>query len=131
RFREAGTSAFVDGDRALEFAGRRKDGSEIQLEVALSTLGDPGSLARRTLAIVRDVTGRRHAEEAASRLAAMVDSSDDALIGKTLDGVITSWNPAAQRLYGYAAEEGVGRSIPVLVPPDRPAEVPEILRRLR
>jgi len=64
-------------------------------------------------------------------LAALVNSSDDAIISKTLDGVITSWNPAAQRLYGYSAEEIVGKSISLLIPADRLDEFDEIMRRLR
>jgi diguanylate cyclase (GGDEF)-like protein/PAS domain S-box-containing protein len=62
---------------------------------------------------------------------AMVESTDDAVIGKTLDGMITSWNPAAARLYGYAAEEVIGKPIALLAPPDRSDEVPGILERLR
>jgi PAS domain S-box-containing protein len=68
--------------------------------------------------------------EMAWRLAAIVESSDDAIIGKTLDGVITSWNSGAERMYGYTSQEIVGRSVSVLVPPDRPDEVPEILQRV-
>jgi two-component system sensor histidine kinase/response regulator len=65
------------------------------------------------------------------QLAAIVESSDDAIIGKTLDGIITSWNRAAERLYGYTAEEAVGQSIDIIVPPDRPDEMPRILDRVR
>jgi PAS domain S-box-containing protein len=63
-------------------------------------------------------------------LAAIVDSSDDAIIGKTLDGTIISWNKGAERIYGYTAEEVIGRPISVLIPPDRPDELPSILARL-
>jgi PAS domain S-box-containing protein len=64
-------------------------------------------------------------------LAAIVDSTDDAVIGKTLDGTIISWNTGAERLYGYSAHEVVGRSISILIPPDRPDELPQIMDRLR
>jgi PAS domain S-box-containing protein len=64
-------------------------------------------------------------------LSAIVDSSDDAIISKTLDGVITSWNKSAERLFGYTAEEAVGQSITMLIPPDRLDEEPEILTRLK
>src|SRR4051794_30000571 len=71
------------------------------------------------------------AEEERARLAAIVESSDDAIIGKTLDGIITSWNKGAQRIYGYSPEETVGQSISMLVPPERPDEIPRILARVR
>ena len=61
-----------------------------------------------------------HEPEVAWRLAAIVESSDDAMIGKTLDGVITSWNPGAERMYGYTSQEVVGHNVSVLVPSDRP-----------
>src|ERR1700691_4591536 len=64
-------------------------------------------------------------------LAAIVDSSDDAILSKTLDGVITSWNKAAERIYGYQAAEIIGRSVSLLIPPDRPGEMAEILDRIR
>ena len=64
-------------------------------------------------------------------LAAIVNSSDDAIIGKTPDGVITTWNPAAERMYGYTAEEIIGQPITVLCPPDRVAEIQEILGKIR
>ena len=73
----------------------------------------------------------RSGRTAAQRLAAIVESSADAIIGKTLDGTITEWNPAAERLYGYSAEEAVGRPVTMLFPPDREEESMEILERIR
>src|SRR5215471_18868145 len=64
-------------------------------------------------------------------LAAIVESSDDAIIGKTLDGIITSWNAGAQRIFGYSADEVVGKPVTILIPPDRSHEEVEILGRLR
>jgi len=81
--------------------------------------------------IFRDITERKRAEETRARLAAIVESSDDVIIGKTLDGTITSWNLGAQKIYGYSAEEVVGKPVNILVPPDRPNEIPQILWRLR
>lgn len=78
-----------------------------------------------------DVTERKVAEEHKAKLAAIVQSSDDAIIGKTLDGIVTSWNLAAQKLFGYTEEEMIGQSITRLIPPDRIEEEPEILSRLR
>jgi PAS domain S-box-containing protein len=72
----------------------------------------------------------REPMDAADLLAAIVNSSDDAIIGKTIDGVITTWNPAAERMYGYTAEEIIGQPITVLCPPDRVAEIQEILRKI-
>jgi PAS domain S-box-containing protein len=69
--------------------------------------------------------------EEAQLLAAIVDSSNDAIVGKTLDGIVTSWNPGAERLYGYSAAEMIGRSISVLVPPDHSDEVPGYLEALK
>ena len=79
----------------------------------------------------RDITERKQGEQASSRLAAIVESSDDAIIGKTLDGIVTSWNRGAQKIYGYSTEEIVGKPIFVLVPPDRYNEIPNILEKVR
>ena len=73
----------------------------------------------------------RRAEEAQSRLAAIVESSDDAIVGKTLETIITSWNKGAERIFGYSAAEAVGRSIRMLIPPDRQHEEDQILEKLR
>ena len=80
------------------------------------------------------VTSKTQAPEesawSAEYLASIVDSSDDAIIGKTLDGIITSWNKGAERIYGYTAEEVVGRPISILIPEDRPDELPGIMEKL-
>ena len=78
-----------------------------------------------------DVTERRAAERQQAQLAAIVESSDDAIYGKTLDGTITSWNAAAERLYGYAAEEILGQPIDVLIPADRQGELDQIWASIR
>jgi len=78
-----------------------------------------------------DVTERKRAEEAQARLAAIVESSDDAILGKDLSGIITSWNAAAAKLYGYTAEEAIGKSVSLLIPPGHPDEEPRILAKLR
>jgi len=80
--------------------------------------------------IARDIGDRLRAEETRARLSAIVDSSDDAIISKTLAGVITSWNRGAERLFGYTSAEAVGRSITLIVPPDRLAEEEEVLARI-
>jgi PAS domain S-box-containing protein len=82
-------------------------------------------------AFVRDITQRRQAEEVQARMAALVEFSDDAIMGKTLDGTITSWNPAAERLFGYTAAEVVGQPMAMLIPRERAGEEQAILERIR
>jgi PAS domain S-box-containing protein len=77
-----------------------------------------------------DVTDRREAQETRARLAAIVESSGDAIFSKTLEGIVTSWNRGAERLYGYTAGEMVGRPVALLAPPERVDEIPAILRRI-
>ena len=77
-----------------------------------------------------DITERKRAEERIRELGAIVESSDDAIFGKTLDGTITSWNKGAEKIYGYAENEVIGQPISILVPADRRDEVPRILGRL-
>jgi len=77
-----------------------------------------------------EMAERRRGDEARARLAAIIESSDDAIISKTLEGIITSWNPAAERIFGYSAAESIGRPIMMLVPPEREDEEHAILRRI-
>jgi PAS domain S-box-containing protein len=83
------------------------------------------------LSVMRDVTGRKRTEAAVARLAAIVQSSDDAIIGKNLDGIVTSWNAGAEKIFGYSAEEMVGQPILRLIPPERQQEETEILDHVR
>jgi PAS domain S-box-containing protein len=114
-----------------ELAQTRRDGKRLIVASRWALQTDERGRPIATLEINTDVTERRRAEEAQARLAAIVASSDDAIIGKTLAGTITSWNPAAERLYGYTAGEVIGQPISLLIPPDRPDELPAILERLR
>ena len=85
----------------------------------------------RLAGVVQDITERKQAEEALLRLAAIVESTDDAIISKDLNGVITSWNAAAQRIFGYTEGEAVGQPIAIIIPPELLNEETRILRRLR
>ena len=113
----------------LELFALRKDGTEFPVEISLSPL----ETAEETLvsSAIRDLTERKRAEAAREQLASIVDYSEDAIIGKTLEGIIVTWNRGAERLYGYTAAEMVGKSVSLLLPPDRPDELPDIMRRLR
>ena len=106
-------------------------GEERWLVVKARPVFDQEGRIRLAINVFRDVTERKWAEEVRTRLAAIVESSDDAILSKTLEGVITSWNSGAEKLYGYSAEEAVGRPVTILVPPELPDEIPEILSKLR
>jgi PAS domain S-box-containing protein len=79
---------------------------------------------------LRDITERKEAEVTSHLLASIVESSDDAIISKDLNGVISSWNKGAERIFGYTAEEAIGQPIMILIPPDRVDEEPVILKRI-
>jgi PAS domain S-box-containing protein len=115
----------------LEQLAYRKDGSGFWAEFNFIPLADEHGNYTHCVWTLRDITERKQAEEAARLLTAIVESSDDAIISKNVDSIILSWNKAAEQMYGYSAEEIVGRSISVLVPPDHPGELPALLERLR
>jgi len=109
---------------------RRKDGSTFTVEVTLYPVVADGSAGPGWIGFIRDVSERRHAEEALRRLAAVVESSEDAILSQTLDGTVTSWNAGAERLYGYAAGEILGRSVLTILPPERAEELAPVLLRV-
>jgi two-component system, cell cycle sensor histidine kinase and response regulator CckA len=99
--------------------------------VMKSNLGRLGPAVKRELRAAQERRARRQAEAIAAYLASIVQSCDDAIIGKTLDGTVVSWNQGAEHLYGYSAEEMIGHSISVLVPPYRPEELSEIMETIK
>jgi PAS domain S-box-containing protein len=117
--------------RDAEVQIERPDGSRITVIVNIRPLKNNRGEILGAINCFVDITDRKHAEEVRARLAAIVESSDDAMISKTLDGTITTWNKGAERLLGYTAEEAIGKNITLIVPPDRLEEEAEILGRLR
>ncbi len=108
-----------------------RDGTERPIDDSVAPMRDEGGAVVGAVLVFRDVSDRRRAEEAQARLAAIVDSSEDAIVSKTLDGIITTWNAAAERLFGYTAREAVGRPITLIIPTERHDEERGILERLR
>ncbi len=109
---------------------RRKDGSIRDVQIDSNVLWEKGKFIH-SRCFTRDITDRKRGEAAGAFLAAIVDSSDDAVVGTSLDGVIQSWNVGAERMYGFAAAEVVGRPLSLLVPPYRPEEPPSLYARVK
>ena len=115
----------------LETVRRTKDGRLVNMLITVSPIRDSSGRLVGATKIGRDIGDRLRAEVAVRRLAAIVDSSDDVIVSKTLDGIITSWNFSAERLFGWTATEAIGRHITLIIPQDRYTEEDEVLARIR
>lgn len=111
----------------LSLFGQRKDGREFPVDVMLSPLAH----ASRVLCVIRDISERQRIHDERARLAAIIESATDAIIGKDLDGTIQVWNPSAELLFGYTAAEAIGRDIAMLVPDELLEEEARIMQRIR
>ena len=114
--------------RRLELTGSRIDGAEIPVELSINRM--PGDGPPLFAGFLRDISERKREEALRATYAAIVESSDDAIISKTLQGIITSWNGGAEKLFGYTASEAIGQPMRMLVPADRTEEEPRILAQL-
>lgn len=112
-----------------EVIGRRKNGETFPMDLSVSEVNLAGS--KLFTGFVRDITERKNAEKVLGHYAALVESSDDAIIGKTLDSLVTSWNRGAEQIFGYTREEMVGQNISIVIPDDRKDEEPRILAKIK
>lgn len=131
---ERASAATLTGRRPAlgdEFLTERPDGTRVALRISGAPLKDEAGRVTGGIHLLIDLPDRKEADLASARLAAIVSCSQDAIVGKTLDGVVTSWNEGATRIFGYRPEEMIGQSIRRIIPPELQTEEDEILRRLR
>jgi PAS domain S-box-containing protein len=114
-----------------ETVRQRKDGSLVDISLTVSPIKNAHGAIVGASKIGRDITERKHTESAVLHFGAMVESADDAIISKDLNGIITSWNPGAERIFGYRGEEMIGKPIKTLIPQHLHSEEDTILARIR
>lgn len=127
QYLENGTRDF--DRKGIEIPAQHRDGRIFPLEISFDELEQSGR--HYFIAIARDISERRETRQMTAHLAAIVESSEDAIISKDLQGIITSWNKAAEKIYGYTAQEIIGKPGTVLIPPYLAGEEPLILRRIK
>lgn len=115
----------IEGAVCLDLMALRKDGTVFPVEIALN------SLDNMVIIVVHDITDKKIAESNQALFTSIINSSDDAIISKTLDGIITSWNRGAERLFGYTMKEAVGRHVSILIPPSHISDEHEIIEKIR
>jgi PAS domain S-box-containing protein len=121
------------GERVDRFETVRvaKDGRPVYISLTVSPIHDSTGRVVGASKVAHDISEHRQYEMSRARLAAIIDSSDDAIVSKTLDGVITSWNPAAERMFGWTAAEAIGKHITLIIPRERHPEEDDVLARIR
>lgn len=108
-----------------------QDGTQIPIDDSAAPIRSEDGELQGAVLVFRDITARRKAELTQRLLGAIVESSDDAIVSKDVNGIVTSWNKGAERIFGYSAEEMIGRPIAVIAAPDRIDEMPQILERIK
>ncbi|MDO8207244.1 MAG: PAS domain S-box protein [Gallionella sp.] len=133
QFADGEIQAALRGEReyAPEFRIIRPDGTVRNIKAACKTYRDPQGKSIRMVGTNIDITELKQAEATRTQLAAIVESSNDAIVGKTTDGIITSWNKGAEIIYSYSADEIIGKHITTLAPPSHHAEINELLEKIR
>ena len=118
------------GPETREWTYVRRDGSRVPVLLSVSAIRNTAGEATGFLGVARDLTDRKRSQEVQAQLAAIVEYSDDAILSSTRDGIVTSWNAGAGRLFGYASSEMVGQPLSLIIPPDRREEEHRIAERV-
>src|SRR5438445_909305 len=108
-----------------------KEGKSLHVSLAISPIRDKTGRIIGASTVARDVSVRRKLDEDRLRLAAIVEYSEDAILGLTLDGIVTSWNAGAEKMFGFRAKDVTGKSVRMIYPTDRPDELPDIISRIK